>query len=257
MTEKKRRFAVFTAISLLFIALMFGFFWSMGLLDGDGPSITLPDDGSGNQPGVPQSDPHLTVQAEHYAPLVVTSDNVLSVVATLRRPHTYQYEAQVTMSAGGKSAVFRALCYNKNGYAKTEFLNDQGMPESHVLAGPEATLSWQAGDTRVFSGPAGGISEDDSRRIPTYEDLLSLPKEEICAGEAVTLDEESCIYATWIDPVTDEEQRYWISVASGLLVRAETVNKAGDTVLSMELSGLLYTVDDEVFRLPDGSLAWD
>ena len=106
---------------------------------------------------------------------------------------------------------------------------------------------------QVYETAAGDIDPDAEQRLPTYEDILSLPVEDIAAADYRTFSDIPCLYVE-----TGERdgyvQRYWVSVESGLLVGAEKLQN-GETVYRAaerpEESPAVATAD---FTLPDGTV---
>ena len=89
--------------------------------------------------------------------------------------------------------------------------------------------------------------------IPTYEDVLELPVEEIAAANYQTLSDMNCIYVETAADAYGYVLRYWVSVDTGLLVAAEK-QLDGETVYRMwETSSELDPIIETEFTLPDGT----
>ena len=90
--------------------------------------------------------------------------------------------------------------------------------------------------------------------MPTYETVLSLPKESIAQADYRMISDVRCIY---IETIPDEQacsQRYWICVDTGLLAVAEQ-QEAGEAVYRMASLRLDAAAPEAAdFILPDGQV---
>ena len=117
----------------------------------------------------------------------------------------------------------------------------------------QKTWIWYDSERSVYETAAGDIDPDAEQRLPTYEEILALPVEDIAAADYRTFSDIPCLYVE-----TGERdgyvQRYWVSVESGLLVGAEKLQN-GETVYRAaerpEESPAVTTAD---FTLPDGTV---
>ena len=136
---------------------------------------------------------------------------------------------------------------------------DRGLPDGSTrisITNGEQTYLWYGygGDAEVVILPAGEFSADAEQSIPTYEDILDLPVEEIALADYRPLDVLTCIYVeTTADPA-GYATRYWVSVENGLLVQAERLlgEEAVYRMTSLYVDETEY--DASRFTLPDGTV---
>jgi hypothetical protein len=122
----------------------------------------------------------------------------------------------------------------------------------HTITGPETAYVWYDQEQTVYTAPAGSISADNEQSIPTYEDLLELPTEQITAADYRTASSVNCIYVEAADG--DYSLRYWVSVDTGLLVAAEKL-MGGERVYRMAAPNVEQTEPAAAdFTLPDGTV---
>ena len=118
------------------------------------------------------------------------------------------------------------------------------------------TYIWYGYDSgaEVCAAPAGDISADDEQSVPTYEDILELPVEDILFADYRPLDTLTCIYVETAEDAEGYATRYWVSVENGLLVQSERLLE--DQVVYRMTS--LYVDQTEYdasrFTLPDGTV---
>ena len=184
------------------------------------------------------------------APLEVTPDTVQAVVATLERPTRYRREITVrrTWSGGSRDAALTVTV------AAPWTRVDRPMPDGavrHAATNGTVTYIWYGDGEKPLRLPAGNVSADNEQMIPTYEDVLLLPRERIALADYHLIESgDDCIYVE----TTQEDslkERYWISVSTGLLVAAERLVD-GNSVYWME-AGEPEEAPDEAFILPDGT----
>ena len=124
----------------------------------------------------------------------------------------------------------------------------------HAVTDGVTSYIWYNDETDIYSGAAGGISADVEQTLPTYEDVLALPPEQITQADYRTVSDVRCIYVETAQDEWGYAQRYWVSVDTGLLVVAERLQD-GETVYRMaalELDQAAPTA--EAFTLPDGTV---
>jgi len=123
----------------------------------------------------------------------------------------------------------------------------------HSITNGESTYIWYNSQRTVYAAEAGEITADMEQAIPTYEDVLELPVEEIAAANYQTLSDMNCIYVETAADAYGYVLRYWVSVDTGLLVAAEK-QLDGETVYRMwETSSELDPIIETEFTLPDGT----
>ena len=123
----------------------------------------------------------------------------------------------------------------------------------HTMTGLERVYIWYNSEKNVFSSPVGAVSADTEQSIPTYEDILELPPEQISTADYRTISGVDCIYVETVEDDGGYVLRYWVSVDTGLLTMAEKL-ECGTTVYRMAALSVDQTsVTEDSFRLPDGT----
>lgn len=124
----------------------------------------------------------------------------------------------------------------------------------HTIVGEEKRYVWYDDQRSWQEYPAQERSADLSQRLPTYEDVLAVVQSDIVDARYAASGELPCVYvAVEVEDLSYVEE-YWISVDTGLLVRAES--RKGEEVF-YRMSG--YTVETpatpgQTFALPDGTV---
>lgn len=184
--------------------------------------------------------------------IVVKSETVQSVIATLRRSDTYSRTVTVEQIWSGGSGVSISSVYVKNGWTRVDTRQTDGSLR-HSLTDGETTYIWYDEETAYFTGAAGKFSSDNEQGIPTYEDVLALPVEEILLADYRSFAGSDCIYVETRESDDGVKLCWWVSVTTGLLTAAEkydgemlvyrmTAFESGDEVAA------------EAFLLPDGTV---
>ncbi|MBQ6205519.1 MAG: hypothetical protein IJK52_00400 [Oscillospiraceae bacterium] len=182
--------------------------------------------------------------------LEVTPDTAQAVIATLSRPTRYRREITVrrTWSGGSRDATLTATVSAPWTRVDREL---PGGGVRHAVTNGATTYIWYDDGPNVVKVPAGIISADNEQIIPTYEDVLRLPRERIALADYHRIESGAdCIYVetTQEDSV---KERYWIGVSTGLLVAAERLVD-GNSVYWME-AGEPEAAPSDAFVLPDGT----
>lgn len=124
----------------------------------------------------------------------------------------------------------------------------------HTITGEGTAYVWYNSEESVYSAPAGEITADNEQSIPTYEDILELPVEEITAADYRVASGLNCIYVETAETAEGYALRYWVSVDTGLLVAAEKLLD-GSPVYRMGAPTVDQTTPDAAeFTLPDGTV---
>lgn len=182
--------------------------------------------------------------------LEVTPDTVQAVIATLSRPERYRREITVrrTWSGGERDAV---LCATVSAPWTRVDRAFPGGETRHVITDGRFAYLWYDGDEKALRVPAGTIGADDEQLIPTYEDVLRLPKERIALADYHRI--ESGVDCVYVETTQEDsvKERYWISAATGLLVAAERLVE-DNSVYWMEAAEP-EEVPEGAFVLPDGT----
>lgn len=180
----------------------------------------------------------------------ITPKTVQTAIATLARPEAYRRTVKVEQFWSGGSGSYEITATVSGDWTRM----DRTMPDGrvrHSIVGTEMAYVWYNNERAVYSAPAGDISADEEQSVPTYEDILDLPVEEIAVAEYGSLSGLRCIYVE--STAASYTMRYWVNVDTGLLVAAEK-RLDGETIYRMEaLSVDQAEPEASVFRLPDGT----
>ena len=182
----------------------------------------------------------------------VTPETVQAAIATLARPESYRRTVTIEQLWNGGSGSYEVTVTVNGPWTRT----DRTMPDGrarHTITGSETVYVWYNNEKNVYSGPVGGVSADVEQSIPTYEDILELPAEQIAAADYRTVSDVHCIYVETAEDDGGYALHYWVSVDTGLLVMAEKLEN-GSTVYRMAaLTADQTTATEGSFTLPDGS----
>ena len=179
----------------------------------------------------------------------VTPETVQATIQTLSRPESYRRSVTVEQFWDGGSGSYEVAVAVMGAWTRA----DRTMPDGrvrHALIGPETAYIWYNSERQVYVGSAGVGSADAEQYLPTYEDVLALPVEQITAADYRLLSDLPCIY---VETAEDAYvSRYWVSVDSGLLAAAERLER-GTVVYRMAALSVDLTAPAEAFTLPDGT----
>lgn len=215
--------------------------------------ITLP-------PSDPPPDPAAGDSAGGGALTVVeiTPETVQAAVASLSRPEDYGRSVTVEYFWPGGGGQHELYAIVRGPWTRV----DRGLPDGSTrisVTNGETTYIWYGYEenAEVYAAPAGSISADDEQSIPTYEDILALPPEDIVQADYRPLEALSCIYVETAADGGGYSLRYWVSVETGLLVRAEKLlgEDAVYRMTSLYVDETRY--DASRFTLPDGTVLLD
>lgn len=246
--DQKSRTRIAVLIAIVMVAAVFGSF-GFRLFSAQPPRIVLPSAQPGSEtdlPSVPEDDHGLRVD--------VTVDTVQAVIASLNRASSYYRQLSVQTLWEGGSATTSVQTWADDGYTFVRSALPSGQAR-YTLSAPDDVYYWYGGSSTWLTAPKNSLSADLSQRIPTYEDVLALDKEDISTAGYESFGDHPCIYVeTHLDELNYRE-RYWISVESGLLVAAQTT-KADTLVYSVNATAPIQTPcpTDSVFVLPNGTV---
>ena len=183
--------------------------------------------------------------------VTVTPETAGTVIATLARPTEYRRTVTIEQIWSGGSTTTETEVVVMNGWTRT----DRSLPDGqvrHAVTDGERTYIWYDGQSVVYEAAAGDITADNEQMIPTYEDILDLPAEEIAAADYRTISGVNCVYVETEADSRGYVLRYWVSVETGLLTAAEKLLD-GEPVYRMAGLSLSQTPPSaEDFTLPDG-----
>lgn len=232
------------AVSVVLVALMLG-----GSLSHTAhislPPSDLPRDPAAGDGG---ASPGITV-------VEITPETVQAAIASLSRPENYGRSMTIEYLWDGGGGTHELYTIVRGPWTRV----DRGLPDGNTrisLTNGERTYIWYGygQDAEVTILPAGEFSADVEQSIPTYEDILDLPVEDILLADYRPLEELTCIY---VETAADESgyvTRYWVSVENGLLVQAERLlgEAAVYRMTSLYVDQTEY--DASRFTLPDGTV---
>lgn len=182
----------------------------------------------------------------------ITPKTVQFAIETLRRPESYRRTITLEQFWEGGSGAWTVNAFVKDGWSRA----DRTMPDNrvrHTVTNGETTYIWYNSEKEIYTAAAGDITADDDQSIPTYEDILSLPVEEIAIADYRELSGVSCIYTETAENGWGYCLRYWVSVETGLLVSAEKLLN-GELVYRMSALGVeVVEPANADFTLPDGT----
>ena len=191
---------------------------------------------------------------EDYLRLEVTPDTVQQIVATLERPESYSRAVNVeTVGGDGVTGASTASVTVDGGWTSSQLTLPDGRVY-HSIVGEGKRYVWYGSQRRWQEYDASDRSADLAQRLPTYEDVLAADRARIVEAQYVLTGALPCIYVVVEEPELGYLESYWVSVDTGLLVRAES-SKDGEIFYRM--SG--YTVETPAapglaFTLPDGTV---
>lgn len=230
------------------VCAVFGSF-GFSLFSAQPPRIILPStqtDPGNDLPSLSNDDHSLRVE--------VTVDTVQAVIASLNRASSYYRQLSVQTFWEGGSGTTSVQAWADDGYTFVRSALPSGQAR-YTLSTPDEVYYWYGGSAAWLTAPKDSLSADLSQRIPTYEDVLALDKQDISAAGYESFGDHPCIYVeTHLDELNYRE-RYWVSVESGLLIGAQTL-KEDVLVYSVNATAPIQTPcpTDSVFVLPNGTV---
>lgn len=182
----------------------------------------------------------------------ITPETVQTAIATLIRPETYQRTVVVERFWSGGSGSSQSTVTVCRGWTRVDRTLPGGSVR-HSVTDAETTYIWYDQESEVYTAAAGDISADDEQMIPTYENVLVLPKEEIVVSDYRIEADRQCIYVETKEDTEGYLRRFWIDLECGLLAMAEVLQD-GETVYRMGATEITAATDLQgYFFLPDGT----
>ena len=184
--------------------------------------------------------------------VAVTPDTVQAAIASLERPEAYQRKITLEQIWNGGSGTSEVDVTVREGWTRTDRTMPGGQTR-HTITDGETTYIWYNGEESVFAAAAGEISADMEQGIPTYEDILDLPKDAIVIADYRVISGVNCIYVETAPDEGGYALRYWVDVNTGLLVAAEKMfgEEAVYRMASLEVDRSMPA--ETFFLLPDGT----
>jgi len=188
----------------------------------------------------------------------VTADNVQSILkSSLSRPSSYHQVFTIESTADAASRSSIAELWVSGDLFRADIT--EGSTVKTVLTDGKTLYVWYNDEQPPVSLTLDEtISRDDLVGIPTYEELLSIPRADIDEADFVTLQEDSDQECVFLSYRKNGLQRYaWVSLQSGLLCRQTTLKNDEQIYTLRQTQMEVLTDGDEalsnVFLLPDGT----
>ena len=178
----------------------------------------------------------------------LTSENVAAVLAELTRAESYSGSVTIEDFWDGGSASTQLQVWVSNG--RTRVRGERGGSPRNILVSEGTLYIWYDNVSGVFSGPWEG-SGDEWLRALSYEDVLSLPPEQITGAGYAQLSGEECVYVDYTGGLLGYTYRVYVSVSNGLLMGAEKYD-GGSLIYRMFAEYELSVPDESLFVPPEG-----
>ena len=178
----------------------------------------------------------------------LTSENVAAVLAELTRAESYSGSVTIEDFWDGGSASTQLQVWVSNG--RTRVRGERGGSPRNILVSEGTLYIWYDNVSGVFSGPWEG-SADERLRALSYEDVLSLPPEQITGAGYAQLSGEECVYVDYTGGLLGYTYRVYVSVSNGLLMGAEKYD-GGSLIYRMFAEYELSVPDESLFVPPEG-----
>lgn len=181
----------------------------------------------------------------------ITPDTVQLAISTLSRPAIYSRTQTVETfwSGGSGRSVTSVAVSGGRTRLDTQLAGDS---VCHMLVVDQKAAVWYDEETSWTELRAERFTADLAQRMLSYETILSIPVSGIAAADYRDLDGTGCIYVETAADEAGYSDHYWVSVSTGLLVRAER-SCEGELVYRFTASALdVEPPEESLFRLPDG-----
>ena len=211
--------------------------------------ITLPTSSGENQPQT-QTD-----AASKFTE--ISTANVQTIIEGLSRPEHYHQTLSVSAEFEGSIRNQTAEVWKSGDVYRISIEETSGT--RNVLTDGQTLYLWYTGDQSASEIRLdSSVSADDLIGVPTYEQILSLPKSQIEEANFVVLPElenESCVFiSTKLDDTADY---YWVSLSSGLLCRQTSLYQNAPLRSTLQTAFTTLSAEDSNLRsqlqLPDGT----
>ena len=188
--------------------------------------------------------------------LTVSPDNVREVIKVLSRAESYHRVLKAESFWSGGSAEYSIETWaGPEGVRVVSRRTGEDEAKNFLLLGTTLYV-WYGNERNYYKTEVGGLVgdaehlADEFQMIPTYEDVLALKKSDIADAGYAVLDGTRYIFVKTVKDSLGNEDSFYISLETGLLEMAETVNN-GETVYRMETESTeLELPASSVFALP-------
>lgn len=234
---------IVVAAALIFAAaIVVSFYLSFG--GGNDNPITLPE------PSTVLESPGPSEQVDDNDPFAsIKPSNVKAILRTLSRPANYHREISVITNYSGGSMETRINIWESEGNVKLVLKNDSYV--KHVLLRDGELCIWYEGADDLYrQSYTGAVSIDELQMTLTYEGILDIPDEMIIDAKYTALPSQSdarCVYIEVLPGPEGYEDRYWVSLDTGLLVEAKSLENDELCYSMAEISMDPLPANDEQF----------
>ena len=187
--------------------------------------------------------------------VAITPETVGAAISVLDRPASYsRVQVVETFWSGGSGQASTQIYVSGTRTRLDAALPDGSVRHTLVESGEGRSLVgvWYDDETEwtLLKGPA--LAADQAGRMPTYETVRDLPASAIAYADYREYEGGPCVYTETRPDGEGYQDRYWISAASGLLVKAERLCR--DEVVYRFTAGEpdVSPQDESLFLLPDG-----
>lgn len=246
--RKRSTTALIAAMAVVAAGVFISFFLSFSSQDPE-HVITLPGQGSAvidTSPDIEASNRQM-IQA-----IAVDTSNIRAVITSMSRPEAYQCRSALTYFYRDAQTVMESQQWKRGSAVRTSQLTADGQPEQQSLITEDWVYLWQ-GDEPYVRFARQAQDADLYGLTPTYEDILQLDAAQILVGEVRELDGQMCLYVCSKDPLTGEQEQWYILVENGLLLYADGVLDGVPTYTYRLQELQLDQPEEALFLLPDGT----
>ncbi|WP_295584769.1 hypothetical protein [uncultured Oscillibacter sp.] len=216
------------------------------------PSLVLPQEQDDAQQ-LPGSDS----EQDQLETITVTPETVQTAIATLTRPAQYRRSISIEQFWEGGSGQWETSVSVSSRWQRIDRTLSGGRVR-HTITDGSVTYIWYNSESRVYQAPADEITPDMEQCIPTYEDILDLPVEQIALADYRNADNYGgCIYVETEPDETGYTLCYWVSLDTGLLVMSEKLLDGSVVYRMQETAVELTPAFTDEFTLPDGTVLTD
>jgi len=245
-----KRILGISVFGLFIIAVSIGLMLFFSNMEHDIDPVRLPETPvSEGTPPAPQPDALDRVE--------VTKDNVQAVISTLSRPEIYSRNIKVESYWDDGYVWYTISVAVMDGMTALRIHPYAGI-EKRIIVTPDKLYIWYRGDSTPYIGEpdsGGDVNKvaDEWQMVITYEDILTIDKNDITDAGYVEYNGAESIYAVYRSPLMGYRTTCYISIETGLVTAAEEYDETGALVYRMTTDGLIIDqTDPAVFILPNG-----
>lgn len=218
--------------------------------------ITLPGGSSGSITVGQLTPAHLN-DVDSYLSFNITSENIVSLIAGMRRPEEYKASYLSSVVYEGAETASISSVNLLGGLSRIDVSQFKRPAYSYILT-PGFIYGWEQGSLKWTQTPRADFSADELARLPGYKDIADLTPGMISGCGFEQLSEEISEQAIWTIYIEFYDaygfvHRYNFSIDNGLVVYAKTSYEGG-TVYKTAMKSISHTAPSSaLFTLPDGS----